>query len=159
MAKEKAYWLAKSEPDVFSIGDMAREKRTFWNGVRNYAARNFLRAMRKGDLVLFYHSNADPSAIVGVVRVVEEATPDPTQFDKKGGEEMGYDPKSTREDPKWFGVQVEFVEELPRPVTLADVKGEPRLAQMKLLKVSRLSVCPVTPDEWRVVMALAKRKG
>lgn len=155
MAKEKAYWLAKSEPDVFSIGDMAREKRTFWNGVRNYAARNFLRAMRKGDLVLFYHSNADPSAIVGVVRVVEEATPDPTQFDKKGGEAMGYDPKSKKDAPTWWGVDIEFVEKLPRPVSLQDVKADPKLAGMALLKIARLSVQPVTAAEWKLVMKKA----
>lgn len=150
------YWLAKSEPDVFSIDDMAREERTFWNGVRNYAARGHLRAMRKGDLVLFYHSNADPSAVVGVVRVLKEATPDPTQFDASLGEDMGYDPKSTRDDPRWFGVDVEFVEKLPRPVTLQDVKADPRLKDMKLLKVARLSVSPVTAAEWRVVLSLAR---
>lgn len=153
-----SYWLAKSEPDVFSIDDMARETRTFWNGVRNYAARGHLRAMRKGDLVLFYHSNADPSAVVGVVRVVEEASPDPTQFDASLGEDMGYDPKSTKEDPRWWGVDVEFVEKLPRPVTLQDVKADPRLEDMKLLKVARLSVSPVTAAEWKAVMDLAKGK-
>ena len=150
------YWLAKSEPDVYSIDDMERDGRTFWNGVRSHAARNHLKGMRKGDLVLFYHSNADPSAIVGVVRVVREATPDPTQFDARGGEDMGYDPKSKREDPTWFGVDVEFVEKLPRAVTLLDVKNEPRLKDMKLLKVSRLSVTPVTAAEWKVVMGMAR---
>lgn len=152
-----AYWLAKSEPDVYSIDDMARDKRTFWNGVRNYAARIHLRAMRKGDLVLFYHSNAEPSAVVGVVRVVKEASPDPTQFDAKLGEDMGYDPSSTREDPKWFGVDVEFVERLPRPVTLQEIKKEPSLREMKLLKVSRLSVSPVTEKEWKAILALARK--
>ena len=152
------YWLAKSEPDVYSIDDMARDGRTFWNGVRSYAARNFLREMKVGDLVLFYHSNADPSAAVGVVKVVKEATPDPTQFDAKGGEDMGYDPKSKKDDPTWFGVDVEFVEKLARPVTLQELKAEPRLKEMKLLKVSRLSVSPVTSSEWKVVTALAKKK-
>lgn len=152
-----SYWLAKSEPDVFSIDDMARSKRTFWNGVRNYAARNFLKEMKKGDLILFYHSNADPSAIVGVVKVVKEATPDPTQFDKTAGEEMGYDPKSTKEDPRWFGVDVEFVEKWETPVTLADVKATPPLKDMKLVKVSRLSVSPVTAAEWKAVSALSRR--
>ena len=91
------YWLMKSEPDVYSIDDLARDKTTFWNGVRNYAARGHLRAMEKGDLAFFYHSNAEPSAIVGIVKVAKEASPDPTQFDEKAGEDMGYDPKSTKE--------------------------------------------------------------
>lgn len=125
--------------------------------MRSYAARNHLRAMRKGDLVLFYHSNAEPSAVAGIVKVVKEATPDPTQFDKEAGEDMGYDPASRQDDPRWFGVDVEFVERLPRPVTLQDIKAEPRLQEMKLLKVARLSVSPVTAAEWKVVLALAKR--
>ena len=152
-----SYWLAKSEPDVFSIDDMKRAKRTFWNGVRNYAARNHLRSMKVGDLVLFYHSNADPSGVVGVVKVVKEATPDPTQFDKKAGDEMGYDPKSTKEDPKWFGVDVEFVEKWDEPVSLAQIKAEPKLKDMKLVRVSRLSVSPVTAPEWKTIQALAKK--
>lgn len=148
------YWLLKSEPDVYSIDDLKRDKTTFWSGVRNFAARNHLRAMKKRDLGFFYHSNADPSAVVGVVEVVKEATPDPTQFDKTLGEDMGYDPKSTKADPKWFGVDVAFREKLARPVTLADIKATPALADMKLLKVSRLSVSPVTAAEWKVVLRL-----
>src|SRR5438067_2905784 len=122
----------KSEPDVYSIEDLSRDKTTFWNGVRNYAARGHLRAMQKGDLAFFYHSNAEPSAIVGVVRVAKEARSDPTQFDEKAGEDMGYDPKSRKDDPRWFGVDVAFVEKLARPVTLADVKAESALKNMKL---------------------------
>lgn len=149
-----AYWLAKSEPDVYSILDLARDKRTFWNGVRNYAARNFLREMRVGDLVLFYHSNARPSGVAGVARVVKEARPDPTQFDKKAGEDGGYDAKSTRDDPHWFGVDVEFVEAWDPVVPLATIKATPQLTNMKLLKVSRLSVTPVTSSEWKALARL-----
>lgn len=150
-------WLAKSEPDVYSIDDLVRDGRTFWNGVRSYAARNHLKAMRKGDLAFFYHSNATPSAVVGVMRVAKEATPDPTQFDASLGEDMGHDPASTREDPKWWGVEFEFVERLPRPVALAELKAEPKLKGMTLLKVSRLSVTPVAEKEWKAVLALAAK--
>lgn len=150
-----SYWLSKSEPDQYSIDDLRRDKRTFWSGVRNYAARNHLKSMKKGDLVLFYHSNADPSAVVGVMKVVREATPDETQFVK--GDEMHYDPKSTRESPRWFGVDVELVEKLTSPVPLAAIKKEPALKDMKLVKVPRLSVSPVTEKEWKTLLALADR--
>lgn len=151
-----SYWLLKSEPDVYSIDDMARDKRTFWNGVRAYPPRGHLQKMKVGDLALFYHSNADPPGVAGVVKVVKEASPDPTQFDKKGGEAMGYDPKATKEKPIWFGVDVAFVEKLPRVVSLVELKKEPRLKEMKLLKVSRLSVSPVTAAEWRFILAMSR---
>lgn len=152
-----SYWLLKSEPDVYSIDDLAREGTTFWNGVRNFRARNILRdEMKDGDLALFYHSNAKPSAAVGVCRVVGDARPDPTQFDKKLGEEMGYDPKSKKDAPTWWGRDVAFVEKLARPVTLADVKASPKLKEMALVKISQLSVQPVTANEWKEVMRLAK---
>jgi predicted RNA-binding protein with PUA-like domain len=111
--------------------------------------------MKPGDLAFFYHSNADPSAVVGVMEIASEGKPDPTQFDKKRTEEMGYDPKSTREKPLWFGVDVAFREKLAQPVTLARIKAEPKLRAMKLVKVSRLSVSPVTDAEWKAVLALA----
>ncbi|HET6404318.1 MAG TPA: EVE domain-containing protein [Candidatus Thermoplasmatota archaeon] len=152
-----SYWLAKSEPDVYSIDDLARDKRTFWNGVRNHRARNILRdEMKKGDLVLFYHSNAKPSAVVGIARVASEAKPDPTQFDKKL-KDMGYDPRSKPDAPTWWGVDLEFVEKLSTPVTLADIKASPKLKEMALVRISQLSVQPVTAAEWNAVMALAGR--
>lgn len=152
------YWLVKSEPDVYSIDDLTKDKRTFWNGVRNHRARNILRdEMKVGDLAFFYHSNADPSAIVGVARIASAAKPDPTQFDRRLGEDMGYDPKSKKDAPTWWGVDVEFVEKLAKPVSLADVKADPRLADMGLVKIARLSVQPVTPAEWKAVLAMAER--
>jgi predicted RNA-binding protein with PUA-like domain len=151
-----AHWLLKSEPDVYSIDRLARDKRAFWDGVRNYAARNNLRAMKKGDLGFFYHSNADPSVIVGVVRVVGEARADPSQFEE--GDPMHYDPKSKRDDPTWSGVDVEFVEKLARPVALDEMKKVAALKKMELLRISRLSVSKVSAAEWRAVLALAKQK-
>lgn len=149
------HWLVKSEPDVYSIDDLARDVRTFWDRVRNHRARNIMRdEMRTGDLVLFYHSNADPSAIVGIARVASAARPDPTQFDK-GQAEMGYDPKSKREAPTWWGVEIAFVEKLERPVALADVKASAKLRDMALVRISQLSVQPVRPAEWKAVLALA----
>lgn len=150
-----SYWLAKSEPDVYSIDRLEEDKRTFWNGVRNHRARNIMRdEMKKGDLVFFYHSNADPSAIMGIARVASEAKPDPTQFDKKL-RDMGYDPKSKPDVPTWWGVELEFVEKLAKPVTLAQVKASPKLKEMALVKISQLSVQPVRPAEWKAVLALA----
>ena len=154
-----AYWLAKSEPDVYSIDDLRKDKRTFWNGVRNHRARNIMRdEMKVGDLVFFYHSNADPSAIVGIARVAVAGKPDPTQFDKEGGDEMGYDPKSKPDAPTWFGVELEFVKKFAKPVTLAEVKAAKKLANMALVKISQLSVQPVTATEWKAVLAMAGEK-
>lgn len=150
-----SYWLVKSEPTSFSFGDLekSRKRTTSWEGVRNYAARNFLRAMRKGDRVFFYHSNAEPNAIVGICEVAREAYPDASQFDRKS--EM-YDPKSSREDPRWSTVDLRALSALPRPVALAELRGVAGLEKMELLrKGSRLSVTPVSDEEWRVVCALA----
>src|SRR5215475_1323738 len=115
------YWLVKSEPDVFSFNDLvaARKKGTHWDGVRNYAARNHLRSMKTGDLVFFYHSSVVPSAIVGVAEVTREAYPDPAAFDPAN---PYYDPKSKRDDPTWYMVDLRAVEPLPRPVTLDEIK-------------------------------------
>ena len=143
----------KSEPDVYGIDDLAREGTTSWDGVRNFEARNLLRAMKVGDLAFFYHSNASPSAVVGVMRVRGEARPDETAFDPKDDH---YDPKSRRAEPTWWAVEVEHVETLPRPVTLHDIKAEPKLADMALLKRSRLSVTPVTAAEWNLVLKMAR---
>lgn len=149
------HWLVKSEPSSFSFDDLWRspKRTTSWEGVRNYQARNFLREMKRGDRVLFYHSSAEPNAIVGICEVAREAYPDESQFDRKS--EMR-DPKSTRESPTWSTVDLKAIRALPRPLTLAELRATPGLAKMELLrKGSRLSVTPVTADEWRIVSALA----
>lgn len=148
------FWLLKSEPTVFSFSDLQRTpaSTTSWEGVRNYAARNFLRAMKLGDRAFFYHSNTDPNAIVGIVEVVREAYPDPLQFAKKS---EYYDARSKREDPLWSTVDVRALEPFARPVTLAELRGAAGLEKMELLrKGSRLSVTPVSADEWRIVCGL-----
>ena len=151
-------WLVKSEPETFSWDDLWKspKRTTSWEGVRNYQARNLLREMRKGDLVFFYHSSTDPTAIVGVCEVAREAYPDHTQFDRKS---HYYDPKSTGEEPRWFMVDLRARERLPRPVTLAELRTTKGLERMTLLqKGSRLSVQPVADDEWQVILDLAKRE-
>jgi predicted RNA-binding protein with PUA-like domain len=132
-------WLFKSEPDVWGWEDqVARgDKGEQWDGVRNYQARNNMQAMKKGDLGFFYHSNKE-RAIVGIVEVIAEAHPD-----------------STTDDPRWHCVDIRAVEPLPRPVTLDECKAEPRLAEMVLVRNSRLSVQPVSPEEWKVVREMA----
>jgi len=148
------YWLVKSEPETFSFDDLlASPKRTtHWDGVRNYAARNHLREMKKGDQVFFYHSMANPQAIVGVCEVVREGYPDSSALDPK---HEYYDPDSDRNSPTWYMVDLRAVERLPRPVTLAEIKGRRELADMALVRIGRLSVTPVTADEWRVIRSMA----
>jgi len=145
------HWLLKSEPDVYSIDDLARDGRTFWDGVRNYQARNLMREMEVGDLVLFYHSSASPPGVAGVARVAEAARPDPTALDPAS---PYHDPKSTADEPRWSGVEVEFVERLPRFVPLGSLKAEPELSEMLVTKRSRLSVQPVRPGEFAAVRAM-----
>ncbi|MEP6493222.1 MAG: EVE domain-containing protein [bacterium] len=151
------FWLVKSEPEVFSFQDLIDrpKKTTHWDGVRNYAARNHLRAMKTGDLVFFYHSNAKPAAIVGVAEVVREAYPDSTALDPK---DAHFDPKSKRDEPTWFMVDLRAVEPLPRPVSLDELKGVKELEQMALIRLGRLSVQPVTEREYQIVRALAENK-
>ena len=153
----RQYWLVKSEPEVFSFEDLiaAPKRTTHWDGVRNFTARNNLRAMKLGDLVLFYHSNASPSAIVGVAEVVREAYPDSTAFDAK---DPHHDPKSKRDDPTWYMVDIRAVKALPTPVTLDEVKKTKALANMALVRLSRLSVQPVTPVEYELVTKMAEKK-
>jgi predicted RNA-binding protein with PUA-like domain len=151
---ERRYWLIKSEPDVFSFGDLQRAPRqtTCWDSVRNTGARNFLRdGMKLGDRAFYYHSNAEPSAIVGICEVVREGYPDHTAFDPS---HAYYDADSVRETPTWFMVDVAAIEPLPRPITLPELKATPALAEMALLKVGRLSVVPVTPREWELILAM-----
>ena len=130
-----AHWLMKSEPESYSWSDLVRDGGTEWDGVRNNAARLHLKAMKKGDEAFFYHSMSD-KAVVGIMRVVREAQPDPRDSD-------------------WVSVRVEPIRAI-RPVTLAAIKAEPRLSKMELIRQSRLSVAPVREDEWKVVLELAK---
>jgi predicted RNA-binding protein with PUA-like domain len=146
----------KSEPGTFSFDDlMARPDRTtHWDGVRNYTARNFLRdGMKLGDPVLFYHSNADPSAIVGLCEVVREGYPDHTALDRN---DPHFDPDSDPADPKWFMVDLRAVRALKRPVPLPELKARRELAGMALLRIGRLSVSPVRPEEWAVITEMEK---
>jgi predicted RNA-binding protein with PUA-like domain len=150
------YWLMKSEPSAFSIQDLlkVRGRTTCWDGVRNFQARNFMRAMKKGDLVLFYHSNADPPAVVGIAEVVTEAYPDDSAFDPK---DVHYDPRSTPENPLWDMVDVRLVRIFRAPVPLDRLREERTLKRMELLrKGSRLSVQPVRSEEWKIVLKLAE---
>jgi predicted RNA-binding protein with PUA-like domain len=151
----RRHWLVKSEPSTFSFADLlASPKRTTgWDGVRNYQARNHMRdGMKRGDLVFFYHSSTEPTAIVGVAEVAREAYPDPTALDAK---HPHFDPKSKADEPAWVMVDLRAVEPFARPVTLAELKGTKGLERMVLLqKGSRLSVQPVSPEEWDIIYAL-----
>lgn len=136
------YWLMKTEPSCYSIDDLARQKVGTWDGVRNYQARNFMRAMRKGDVVFIYHSSADVIGIVGVGEVAREAYPDKTQFDLKADH---FDPKSTPDNPRWDVVDIRFKKKLARVITLAEIKNDPQLQDMVVAqRGSRLSVQPVS---------------
>ena len=150
-----AYWLMKTEPSEFSIDDLkARPKRTEpWDGVRNYQARNMMRdEMKKGDGVLFYHSNCEEPGIVGIAKVAREGYPDPTAFDP---EDKHYDPKSDPDSPRWYHVDVKFVRKLERTITLAELKSHPELEAMPLVRRgTRLSVMPVSDAEWEFVLGL-----
>lgn len=148
------YWLMKSEPDVYSISDLAAEKTksTHWDGVRNYQARNNMRAMKVGDRVLYYHSNCKPAHVAGTAEVVREAYPDFTAWDKN---DKHYDPKSPQDDPRWDMVDVKLDEVFEEPVTLDQIKATKSLAKMVLLNNSRLSVQPVTKKEFETVLKLA----
>ena len=152
----RKYWLMKSEPSTFSIDDLQRapKQTTCWDGVRNYQARNFMRDMAVGDHILFYHSNADPPAVVGIAEVVRTAYADSTQFDKR---DKHYDPESKPSDPRWDMVDIKYVRTFSRSLTLDALRKETKLEGMVLLqKGSRLSVQPVTPLEWKHIMAMAE---
>ena len=159
-AAPRRHWLVKSEPDVFSFADLLASpgRTTRWDGVRNYQARNFMRDdMKRGDLVFFYHSSADPAAIVGVAEVAREAYPDPTALDPG---DPHFDPKSRADAPVWMAVDLRAVEPLVHPLTLAELRGVKGLEKMALLqKGSRLSVQPVTAQEWQVVYRMGMRRG
>jgi predicted RNA-binding protein with PUA-like domain len=132
-----AYWLVKSEPSIYSFDDFMKEKQTRWDGIRNYAARLHLRGMKKGDKVLFYHSN-EGLAIVGIASVAKEAYPDPTA-----------------REGDWSAVDLKAEKKLKQPVTLDNIKKDKRLSQMALIRIGRLSVQPVTDAEWKIIMEYA----
>ncbi len=146
----KNFWLMKCEPEAYSIEDLEKDKRTFWEGVRNYQARNFMRdKMKKGDLAFFYHSNAKPSGIVGLMEICKEGHLDPTALDKNS---KYYDPKSTRDKPIWYGVEVCFLKKFPSLISLNDLRKIEGLEKMGVLqKGSRLSIQPVTPQEFQLI--------
>jgi len=148
------YWLMKSEPDVFSFTDLKNrpQKKEPWNGVRNYLARNYMRdEMRPGDLIFFYHSSCEIPGIAGLAKVASAAYPDSTQFDKKS---EYYDPKATPESPRWFLVDVAFEKDMGF-VSLEELKKQPELSGMRLLsKGNRLSILPVSPDEFEFISKL-----
>jgi len=150
------YWLMKSEPGSYSIDDFARDKKTLWTGVRNYQARNFMiDAMKKGDLFLFYHSNAEPSAAVGIGRVVRPNQPDPTALDPKSDY---HDPKASKDHPIWFCAEVEFRARFKRPVALDEIRATKGLENMLLLKKGRrLSIQPVTEKEFALIEKLGMK--
>ena len=153
------HWLMKTEPEVFSFDDLLAKpgKTDHWEGVRNYLARNHMMAMKKGDRVLFYHSNADPPHVAGLAEVAREAYPDPTAFDKKS---RYHDPKSSPAKPRWFMVDVRAVSKLPRPVTHPEMKANPRLRDMAVVRpFQRLSVQPVTKEEYDEVVRMGSKKG
>jgi predicted RNA-binding protein with PUA-like domain len=153
---ERRYWLVKSEPETFSFDDLQRapNKTTGWDGVRNLAARNFMRdGMKVGDQVFFYHSQANPPAVVGVCEVVREGYPDPTALDPKHAH---HDPGSDPNKPTWYQVDVRAIRPLARPVGLPELKAKKELAGMALLRIGRLSVTPVSAAEWKVIEQMAE---
>jgi predicted RNA-binding protein with PUA-like domain len=148
------YWLVKSEADCYSIDDLRRDTKTEWTGIRNYQARNFLKEMKKGDMVLFYHSSGKANGIYGEVKVIRDAEPDPTQFDVKDGH---FDPKATKEKPIWFSPQLAFVKKYKEPLLLSDVKRDPHLAEMGLTRRGdRLSVHPVSEKHFEYIQGILK---
>lgn len=147
------YWLMKSEPETYGIDDLEKEGTNMWEGCRSYTVRNFFRdQMKVGDKAFFYHSNADPSGIVGTMEIVSEAYPDPTQFDPKS---HYYDPKSPKDNPRWLLRDVKFLSKFKRTVSLAELRETKGLEDMLVIKKGqRLSVMPVTEKEWKIVLAL-----
>jgi len=152
----KRYWLMKSEEDVYSIQDLEKEGTTHWEGVRNYEARNIMRdEMQVGDGVLFYHSNANPPGVAGLAKVAKTGYPDHFAFDEKS---RYHDPKSDPDDPRWYMVDIEFVEAFPEIVSLEEIKNTPELEEMTLVKRARLSVQPVERGEFDRIKKMGRKK-
>jgi predicted RNA-binding protein with PUA-like domain len=152
----KRYWLMKSEEDVYSIRDLERDGTTHWEGVRNYEARNLMRdQMKVGDGVLFYHSNTKPPGVAGLATIARAGYPDPFAFDKKS---RYHDPRSDPDNPVWFTVDVAFQEAFADVVSLEEIKATPGLGEMVLVKRSRLSVQPVSGEEYRLIRKMGRKK-
>ena len=148
------HWLMKSEPDSYSIDDLQRDGRTSWEGVRNYQARNYMRDdMKPGDEVLYYHSGANPPGVAGIARVARAAYPDPSALDP---DSHYFDPKSSADDPRWYMVDIEFVERFPNFVPLPTLHETAGLEEMLVNKKSRLSVQPVARNEFDIVRTLGR---
>ena len=149
------YWLFKSEPEAYSIDDLKKDKKIFWDGVRNYQARNFLRdEIKAGDQVLFYHSNVEPTGVFGICEVTKGGYPDHTSFDPVSNH---FDPKSNPQNPVWFMVDIKFVKKFSKPVTLEEIKANPELKNMRLIqRGNRLSILPVTKDEFTIIVESGK---
>lgn len=150
------YWLVKSEPNAYSIDDLVEDKQTYWDGVRNYQARNFMRDdMKVGDKVLFYHSNAKPTGVVGVCEVIKEGYPDFTAFDP---EAKHFDPKSKNDSSTWMMIDIRLIKKLKRIVTLEEIKENPKLQNMKLVeRGNRLSVMPVKENEFNMIIEMSEK--
>lgn len=152
-----AYWLMKSEPDVFGIDDLKKEPKgtDYWDGIRNYQARNFIRdEMKKGDEAFFYHSNCKEPGIYGTMKIVKESYPDITAFDSKS---KYYDAKSCPDNPRWFMVDVKFLKKFKSPILLSEMKLHKPLAEMKVLqRGNRLSITPVSKSHWNYILKLAE---
>lgn len=149
------YWLMKSEPDVYSIDTLKKDKTTLWDGIRNYQARNFMmKDMKVGDLVLFYHSNSKPPGVAGLAVVSKPAEPDPTQFDKKS---KYYDEKSSKDSPRWHCVEVKYKKKFKNYISLENIREVKSLADMMVIKKgSRLSIQPVTKKEYETICKLGE---
>ncbi len=153
--RAKKYWLMKSEPNAYSIDDLERDGYTYWDGVRNYQARNFMRdEMKIGDRVIFYHSNTEPPAAVGIAEVVKESYPDFSAFDPK---DKHFDPKSKEQKPTWYMVDIKFVKKFKKIVPLQEMKQNPKLQDMKLVqRGNRLSVMPITKEEFDEIVRMSR---
>ena len=149
------FWLMKSEPDAYSIDQFAKDKKTLWGGVRNYLARNLMTdSMKPGDRFFFYHSNAEPTAIVGLGEIVRTGVPDPSAFDKKS---EYFDPKSKKDDPTWTCAEVKFIKKFSEPLTLARLREFPELSSLPLLaRGQRLSVQQVSAKDFAFILERLK---
>jgi predicted RNA-binding protein with PUA-like domain len=151
-AFDQHYWLMKNEPETYSLDDLKRDKLYAWDGVRNYQARNHMKEMKKGDLVLYYYSSSNPIGVAGVAKVIKEAYPDPSQFNPKS---PYFDAKSTKEDPRWVAVDVSFVQKFKNMITLTELKEQAFFADMLVTKKGmRLSVQPVAGKHFKRIVAL-----
>ena len=153
----KKYWLIKSEADCYSIDDLKKDKKIAWEGVRNFQARNFMKEMQVGDLCLFHHSNGtkeNPTGVYGIAKVVSKPHPDQTQFDKKG---EYFEPRATAEKPVWYCVDMGFVKKFKTPITLAQIKFDPKLKNMRVArKGERLSIMPVSERDFEYLSTISK---